>query len=116
MPRLLQEILGKSDRNIIIRMDRHETKPDPQMYQHLIDCIEFDEWLKCYALPGINTSNTILSTSKHLYDAAIENTELLDPSNKLAQLRSPEIDTGLKTSTKKKMQLLEWFPWLPHCL
>lgn len=43
MPRLLQEILGKSDRKIIIRMDRHETKPDPQMYQHLIDCIEFDE-------------------------------------------------------------------------
>ena len=36
---------GKTDQNIITRMDKHGTKPDLPMHQHLTNCDKFAEYL-----------------------------------------------------------------------
>ena len=58
--------IGKTDRNIITRIDEYGTKPEQSMYQqHLANCTEFIKYIKFDTLPGIDTVNTIVS--KDLY-------------------------------------------------
>ena len=64
------------------RMDEHRAKPDPPMYQNLTDCSEFEEYLRFYTPPDIDTSHTIVSKDLHLHNAAIQTTEFLDHNDK----------------------------------
>ena len=59
-------------------MDKHGTKPDQSMYQHLTNCAQFAEYLKFYALPDIDAVNTIVPKELLLHHAITENTEIVD--------------------------------------
>ena len=77
-PGYYNEHIGKTDRNIITRLDQHGTKPDQPMYLYLTNCVQFAEYLKFYALPDIDAVNTIVSKELHLHNTTIENTEIID--------------------------------------
>ena len=112
-PGCFNKYIGKTDRNIIMRMDEHGTKPDWPMYQHLTNCAGFEENLRFYALPHMESINAIVSKDLHIPNAVIDNTEIIDYNNKWAKLQyleayyiktmSLEINVGLKVS--KELQL-----------
>ena len=114
-PGCFNKYIGKTDQNIITRIDEHGTKPDQPMYQHLTNCAGFEEYLRFYALPDMDTANTIVSKDLHMHNAVIDNTEIIDYNDKWAQLQyleayyiktmSPEINVGLKAS--KELQLFK---------
>ena len=113
-PRCYNKYIGKTDRNIITRMDEHGTKPDQPMYQHLTNCAQFAEYLKFYALLDTDVVNTIVNKEMHLHNAVAENTEIIDHNDNWAYLHhcfyyiktmSPEINIGLKAS--KELQLFK---------
>ena len=107
--------IGKTDRNIITRLDEHVTEPDQPMYQHVTNCAQFAEYLKCYGLSDIDAVNTILGKELHLLDAVTENTDIIDHNGNWTHLQyleayyiktmSPAINIGLKAS--KKLQLFK---------
>ena len=80
-PVCYNKYIGKTDRNIITRLDENGTKPDQQMYQHLTNCAQFAGNLKFYALLDIDTINTIVSKELHLHNAVNGNTEIIDHSD-----------------------------------
>ena len=57
-PGCCNKYIGKTDRNFIMRMGEHGTKPDQPMYQHLKNCAPFAKYLKFYALPDIDAVNS----------------------------------------------------------
>ena len=63
-PGCYNKYIGKTDRNIITRMDEHGTKPDQPMHQHVTNCAQFAEYLKFYALPAVDAVNTIAEICK----------------------------------------------------
>ena len=79
--------IGKTDRNIITRLDEHGTKPDQLMYQQLTNCAQFAEYLKFYALPDIDAFNTIVSKELHLHSAVTENTKIVHHNDNCAHLQ-----------------------------
>ena len=114
-PDCYNKYIGKTDRNIITRLDEHGTKPDQPMHLHLTNCVQFAEYLKFYALPDIDAVNTIVSKEPHLHNAIIVNTEIVGHNDNWVHLQyleayyirtmSPEIDIGPKAS--KELQLLK---------
>ena len=44
-PVCYNKYIGKTDRNIITRMDKHRTEPEQPMYQHYKNCAQFAEYL-----------------------------------------------------------------------
>lgn len=65
----------------------NQTKLDQPMHQYLINCTEFDEYLKFYTLSNIDTFNAIVSKEICLHDAVMKNTELLNHNDKWTQLQ-----------------------------
>ena len=63
--------IGKTDRNIITRLDEHGTKPDQLMYQQCI----------------IDAFNTIVSKELHLHSAVTENTKIVHHNDNCAHLQ-----------------------------
>ena len=96
-------------------MDEQVTKPDQPMYQHVTNCAQFAEYLKCYGLSNIDAVNTILGKELHLLNAVTENTDIIDHNGNWTHLQyleayyidtmSPEINIGLKAS--KELQLFK---------
>ena len=111
-PGFYNKYIGKTDRNIITRFYRHGTKPDQPLYLHLTNCVQFAKYLKFYALPYIDTVNTI-NKELHLHNAVIENTEIANHNDNWAHLQYleayyiktmlPEINIGLKVSEKLQL-------------
>ena len=85
-PGCYNKYIGKTDRNIVTRMDEHGTKPDQPMYQLLTNCAQFAKYLKFYALPDIDVVNTIVNKEMHLHNAVTENTKIIDHSDNWAYL------------------------------
>ena len=114
-PGCFQKYVGKTDRNFITRLDKHGTKVDQPMYQHLSNCCAFNDHIMLFTLPDAATNTTIVSNELHLHNAVIDNVEILDKSNKWGQLQfleayynkklAPQINFGLKAS--KELQLFK---------
>ena len=114
-PDCYNKYIGKTDRNIITRLDERGTKPDQPMHLHLTYCVQFAEFLKFYALLDIDAVNTIVSKEPHLHNVVIENTEIIDHNENWAnsqylegyyiETMSPEINIELKVS--KELQLFK---------
>ena len=114
-PGCFQEYVGKTDRNLITRIDEHGTKVDQPMYQHLSNCSGFNECIMLFALPDTATGTTIISKELHLHNVVINNVKILDKNNKWSQLQfleayyikklAPEINIDLKAS--KELQLFK---------
>ena len=77
-PGSYNKYIGKTNRNIITRMDEHGTKPDQPMYQHLTNCAQFAEYLKFYALPDIDAVNNIVPKELLRHHAVTKNTKITD--------------------------------------
>ena len=99
----------------ITRIDKHDTKVDHSMYQHLSDCSAFNDHIMLFTLPDAASGTTIVSKELHLHNAVINNVKILDKNNKWVQLQFleayyikklvPEINIGLKAS--KELQLFK---------
>ena len=111
-PGCFQKYVGKTDRNLINRLDGHGTKVDQPMYQYLNNC----EHIMLFTPPDAATDITIVSKELHLHTAMINNVEILDKNDKWSQLQfleayyikklAPEINFGLKSS--KELQNLSY--------
>ena len=72
-PGCFQKYVGKTDRNLIIRLDEHGTKVDQPIYQHLCNCSAFNDQIMLSTLPDAVTDTTIVSKELHLHNAVINN-------------------------------------------
>ena len=114
-PGCFQIYVGKIDRNLMTRLDKHGTKVEQPMYQHLSNCSAFNDHIMQFTLPDTATDTTIVSKELHLHNAVINNVKILDKKDKWGQLQfleayyikklAPEINFGLKAS--KKLQLFK---------
>ena len=86
-PGCYNKYMGKTDRNIITRMDERGTKPDQPMNQHLTNCAEFAEYLKFYALPDTDAVNTIVNKEMDLHNAVTESTRIIDHNDNWVHLQ-----------------------------
>ena len=60
-PGCFQKYVGKTDRNLITRLDEHSTKVDQPMYQHLSNCCAFNDHIMIFTLPDTATNTTIVN-------------------------------------------------------
>ena len=114
-PGCFQDYVGKTNRNLITRIDKHGTKVEQPMYQHLSNCSAINDHIMLFTLPGAASGTTIVSKELHLHNAVINNVKILDKNNKWVQLQFleacyikklvPEINIGLKAS--KELQLFK---------
>ena len=114
-PGYFQKYVGKTDRNLTTRPDKHSTKVDQPMYQHFSNCSAFIDHIMLFTLPDAATNTTIVSKELDLYNAVIDNVKTLDKIDKWGQLQflkayyfkklEPEINFCLKAS--KELQLFK---------
>ena len=114
-PGCFQKYVGKTDRNLITRLDKHGTKVDQPIYQLLSNCNAFNDHIMLFTLPDAATDTTIVSKELHLRNAVINNLKILDKNNKWGQLQfleayyitelAPEINFGLEAL--KELQLFD---------
>ena len=114
-PGCFQKYVGKTDRNLITRLDKHGTKVDQPIYQHLSNYNAFNDHIMLFTLPDAATDTTIVSKELHLRNAVINNLKILDKNNKWGQLQfleayyitelAPEINFGLEAL--KELQLFD---------
>ena len=107
-PSCFQKYVGKTNRNLITRLDEHGTKVDQPMYQHLSNCSAFNDHIMLFTLPDAAADTFIISKELHLHNAIINNVKILDKDDKLGQLQFleayyikklvPKINFGLKAS------------------
>ena len=81
-PGCFQKYVGKTDRNLITRLDEHGTKVDQPMYQHLSNCSAFNDHIMLFTLPDAAADTTIVSKELHLHNAVINNVKILDKDDK----------------------------------
>ena len=81
-PACFQKYVGKTDRNLITRLDEHGTKVDQPIYQHLCNCSAFNDQIMLSTLPDAVTDTTIVSKELHLHNAVINNVKILDKNDK----------------------------------
>ena len=86
-----QKYVGKTDKNLITRLDEHGTKIDQPMFQHLSNCSALNDHIMLFTLPDAATHTTIVSKEFHLHNVAINNIEILDKNDKWGQLQFLEV-------------------------
>ena len=107
-PGWFQKYVGKTNRNLITRLEKHGTKVDQPMYQHLSNCSAFNDHIMLFTLPDAAADTFIISKELHLHNTVINNVKILDKDDKLGQLQFleayyikkvvPKINFGLKAS------------------
>ena len=63
-PGCFQKYVGKTDGNLITRLEKHGTKVDLLMYQHLSNCSAFNDHIVQFTLPD----TTIVNKELHLHN------------------------------------------------
>ena len=115
-PGCFQKYVGKTDQNLITRLDEHGTRVDQPMHQHISNCSTFNDHVILFTLPDAATDTTIVSKELHLHNTVINNVKVLDKNDKWGrQLQfleayyikklAPEINFGLKAS--KELHLFD---------
>ena len=108
-PGCFQKYVGKTDRNLITRLDEHGTKVDQSMYQHLGNCSAFIDYIMLFTLSDAATDIIIVNKELHLH------VKIFNKNDKWDQLQfleayyikklAPEINFSLKAS--KELQLFD---------
>ena len=86
-PGCFQKYVGKTDWNLITKLDEHGTKVDQPMYQHLSNCSPFNDHPMLFTLLDIATNITIVSKELHLHNVVINDVKILDKNDKWCQLQ-----------------------------
>ena len=81
-PSCFNDYIGKTDTNLIIRLDEHGTKPDQAIYQHLNSSVKFNDYIIFFDLPDKNRIITIVSKELQLHNAVVGNFKILDHNHK----------------------------------
>ena len=105
--------VGKTDRCISIRLHEHGTRNEQPMFQHLIDCHCFHDYVSLFKLPTLSGSNSEIDVKEHVKYAVLYNYSIIDFNSCWSQLSfleafyikriAPAINKGLKAS--KELQL-----------
>ena len=83
-PGCFKKYVGKTDQNLITRLDEHGKKVDQPMYQHLSNCSAFNDHIMLFTPPDVATDTTIVSKELHFHNAVINN---VDKNDKWGQLQ-----------------------------
>ena len=81
-PGCFQKYVGKTDGTLITRLEKHGTKVDNPMYQHLSNCSAFNDHIVQFTFPDSASNTTIVNKELHLHNAVINNVKILDKNNK----------------------------------
>ena len=82
-----QRYIGETDRKFITRLDKHDTKVDQPMYQHLSNCSAFNDHIMLFTLSDATTKTTIFTKELHLRNAVINNVKILNKRDKRDQIQ-----------------------------
>ena len=75
-------VIYKTDRNLITRLDEYGTKVDMPIYQHLSNFRAFNDHIMLFTLPDAATNTTIVTKELYLHNAVINNVKNLDKTDK----------------------------------
>ena len=105
--------VGKTDRCISIRLHEHGTRNEEPMFQHLIDCHYFHDYVSLFKLPTFSGSDAEIDVKEHIKYAVLLNYSIIDFNSCWSQLSfleafyikrlAPAINKSLKAS--KELQL-----------
>ena len=76
--RCKEDYVGKTDRNLVTRLNEHAFHEDQPMYQHLSKCEHFSHIVDLYRLPDIDASTTDINNKQNFVMAVISNFCVLD--------------------------------------
>ena len=82
-----QKYVGKTNQNLITRLEEHGINVDQPLYQHLRNCSILNDHIMLFTLPDAATNTTIVSKELHLHNAIINNVKIFDKKDKWAQLQ-----------------------------
>ena len=101
-----EDYVGKTDRNLITRLNEHASHENQPMYQHLSKCEHFAHIIDLHRLPDIDASTAEINNKRHFVDAIISNFCVLDTCCNWSQLLfsealyiknlAPKINDGVK--------------------
>ena len=63
-----EDYVGKTDRNLITRLNEHTSHEDQPMYQHLSKCEHFAHIIDLHRLPDIDASTAEINNKRHFVD------------------------------------------------
>ena len=68
-----EDYVGKTDRNLITRLNEHASHEDQPIYQDLSKCEHFAHTIDLLRLPDIDVSTIEINNKQHLFNAVISN-------------------------------------------
>ena len=74
-------VIYKTDRNLITRLDEYGAKVDMPIYQHLSNFRAFNDHIMLFTLPDAATNTTIVTKELYLHNAVTNNVKNLDKTN-----------------------------------
>ena len=106
-----KDYIGKTDRNLVTRLNEYASRKDQPINQHLSKCEHFAHIITgLHRLPNIDASTTEINIKQHFVNTVNSNFCVLDTCCSYSQLLflealcikhiSPKINDGLKTTPK----------------
>ena len=81
-----EDYVGKTDRNLVTRLNEHASREDQPMYQDLSKCEHFAHTIDLLSLVDIDTSTTEINNKQHFVNAVIYNFYVLGTCCNWSQL------------------------------
>ena len=107
-PGCSEDYVRKTDRNLVTRLNKHASREDKPMYQHLSKCEHFAHIIDLLRLPDIDVSITEINNKQHFVNAVISNfcvrgtccnwSQLLFLETLYIKNLAPKINDGLKAT------------------
>ena len=86
-PECGKSYVGKTDRNIRTRLDKHGSRKDQPMNVHFSNCLLFRETIELFAVPSANDEvNVSLDLKEHFVNSCLNNYKILDYNSSWLQL------------------------------
>ena len=81
-----EDYVGKTNRNLVTRLNEHTFREDQPMYQQLSKCEHFAHIIDLHRLPDIDASTTEINNKQHFVNTVISNFCVLDTCCNWSQL------------------------------
>ena len=66
-----KDYIGKTDRNLVTRLNEHASQEYQPMYQHLSKCKQFAHIIDLHRLPDIDASTIKINNKQHFVNSVI---------------------------------------------
>ena len=107
-PSCNEKYIGKTDRHIITRLHKHESRIDQPLHIQLTNCDKFSDIIIMMQLPNMDNSVVPVNRKEHISNAVMNNFSIVDFCHNWSQLLfleayyiktfQPKIKEGLKAS------------------